>query len=162
MFHIVEIVAVLIVSVVMAMSLAHALEFPGKRRLDRDGYFAAQTIYYPGFSVAGISEPASIVLVFVLLLMTPVARTAWWLVLIALLLLIAMHVVFWLVTQPVNKYWLAREKIGPTGARFFAIEKARGAMPDWTALRDRWEYSHLARAVLAAAAFVLLVIAAVR
>jgi hypothetical protein len=75
MFHVVEIVTALIVAVVMAMSLAHALEFPGKRRLDRDGYFAAQTIYYPGFSVAGISEPLSIVLVFVLLLMTPVART---------------------------------------------------------------------------------------
>jgi hypothetical protein len=161
MFHVVEIVAVLIVSVVMAMSLAHALEFPGKRRLDRDGYFAAQTIYYPGFSVAGISEPLSILLVFVLLVMTPVARTMWWQVLIALLLLIAMHLVFWLVTQPVNKYWLASEKIGPTGARFFAVEKARGVIKDWTALRDRWEYSHLARAALAGTAFVLLVIAVV-
>jgi hypothetical protein len=54
-------------------------------------------------------------------------------------------VVFCLVTQPVNKYWLASEKIGETGARFFAVTTGRGrVMPDWTSLHDRWECSHFA------------------
>ena len=46
MFHGLQIVTVLIVAVVLAMSLAHVLEYPGKLRLDRDAYFAVQTIYY--------------------------------------------------------------------------------------------------------------------
>jgi len=32
---------------------------------------------------------------------------------------------------------------------------------DWTTLRDRWEYSHVARAAFAALSFVLLITAAV-
>lgn len=163
MLHVLEIVVVLIVSVVMAMSLAHALEYPGKLRLDRDAFFAVQTIYYPGFTIAGACEPLSIAVVFALLIAMPGSGTAFWLVLAALLALVVMHSVFWLVTQPVNKHWLVRENIGKTGARFFAVEQARGReMPEWTMLRDRWEYSHLARAVLAAFAFILLVVAVVR
>jgi len=150
MFRLFEIVAVLIVSIVMAMSLAHVLEYPGKLRLNRDAHFAVQTIYYPGFRIAGICEPVSIAVVLALLVATPA---------LALIALIAMHVVFWLVTQLVNKYWLASEKIGATGARFFAVEAMRGrVMPDWTSLRDRWECSHLARAALCVTAFVALTI----
>src|SRR5205809_327776 len=38
----------------MGLSLAHALEYPGKRRLDRETYLKAQTIYYPGFTIGGV------------------------------------------------------------------------------------------------------------
>ena len=159
MFQLFEIVTVLIVSIVMAMSLAHVLEYPGKLRLNRDAYFAVQTIYYPGFSIAGICEPLSIAVVLALLVATPALSMKFWLVLVALIALIAMHVVFWLVTQPVNKYWLASEKIGAAGARFFAVEATRGrVMPDWTSLRDRWECPHLARAAFCVTAFVALTI----
>jgi hypothetical protein len=37
----------------MALSLAHALEFPGKLRLGKDAYLAVQQIYYPGFTFDG-------------------------------------------------------------------------------------------------------------
>ena len=159
MFHGLQIVTVLIVAVVLAMSLAHVLEYPGKLRLDRDAYFAVQTIYYPGFSFAGICEPLSIAIVLALLVATPFQTTNFWLVLVALLALITMHVLFWLVTQPVNKYWLVRDKISAAGARFFAVEQASGrAMPEWTKLRDRWERSHLVRAALCVTAFVMLVV----
>jgi hypothetical protein len=40
-------------AVAMALSLAHALEFPGKLRLGKDAYLAVQQIYYPGFTFGG-------------------------------------------------------------------------------------------------------------
>ena len=43
------------------MALTHALEFPGKMRLDKDIYLAAQTIYYPGFTIGGAAEPLNII-----------------------------------------------------------------------------------------------------
>ncbi len=47
----------LLVRVTAALSLAHALEWPGKMRLTREQYLAVQPIYYPGFTYAGICEP---------------------------------------------------------------------------------------------------------
>jgi hypothetical protein len=42
------------------MSLAHALEFPGKRRLDRNTYFKVRPIYYPAFTVGdNFGEPGA-------------------------------------------------------------------------------------------------------
>jgi hypothetical protein len=160
MFQFLQVVTTTLAAIAMGLSLAHALEYPGKLRLDRETYLATQAIYYPGFTCGGASEPAGILATVVLLIATPTATAAFWLTLAVLLLLGAAHAVFWLVTQPVNKFWLAGEKLGRAGERFFAVDKARGAeMPDWTVLRDRWEFSHIARAVLQGAAFVLLVIA---
>jgi hypothetical protein len=39
-----QIASLLLVSVAMALALAHALELPGKMRLDRETYFAVQRI----------------------------------------------------------------------------------------------------------------------
>jgi hypothetical protein len=162
MFHFLQGLALFLVSIAMALALAHALELPGKLRLSRETYIAVQPIYYPGFTYGGASEPISILAVLALLIATPTGSSGFWAKLVALLALAAMHGVFWVVTQPVNKFWLAGEALDPTSARFFAVETARGARPpEWTVLRDRWEYSHLARAVLALTAFVLLLIATV-
>jgi hypothetical protein len=43
MLHIVQIFSI--------MLLAHALEFPGKSRLNREAYMMLQPIYFPGFTV---------------------------------------------------------------------------------------------------------------
>jgi hypothetical protein len=50
MFDILQVVTVLLVAVAMALTLAHALELPGKMRLTKDVYYAMQHIYYPGFT----------------------------------------------------------------------------------------------------------------
>jgi hypothetical protein len=157
MLQFLQILSVVLVSIAMALSLAHALEYPGKMRLDRDSYLAMQSVYYPGFTIGGASEPLSIVALFALAAMTPQATAAFWLIVLALLALVAAHAVFWLVTQPVNKYWLIGANLSGLGAAFFG--KAPAAQADWAALRDRWEYSHLVRAVLSMTAFVLLVVA---
>ena len=46
------------------------------------------------------------------------------------------------------------------GARFFAAGWGGLAGQDWTQLRDRWEYSHVARAVFAMVALIALLVAA--
>jgi hypothetical protein len=159
MLQLLQIVTLVLAAITMALSLSHALEYPGKLRLGEKDYRVVQTIYYPGFTFGGASEPAAIILTFVLLLATP-ASLAFWLTLIALIALVGVQVVFWLVTQPVNKHWVKDETLSGAGKAFF--DAGGNVEGDWTALRDRWEYSHIARASLAMIAFVLLLVAVTR
>jgi len=60
--------------------------------------------------------------------------------------------------------FLARRELKGAAAGFFSFDplaRAGGDRPDWTALRDRWEYSHVLRAGLAVLGLVLLVTAVV-
>jgi hypothetical protein len=163
MFCVLQILSVLLVAVAMSLSLAHALELPGKMRLTKDAYYAMQPIYYPGFTIGGgISEPGGTIATIALLLLTPFGSTDFWLTLVALLGLIGMQVVYWVFTHPVNKFWLTDEKLGAFGAGFFGFGGAKNEKTrpvKWTDLRDRWEYSHVARAVLAFVSLLALVIA---
>ena len=101
-----QIVTLLLVTLALVPSLAHALEFPGKLRLDQQTYYAVQTIYYPGFTIAGTSEPLAIIATIVLLFFLRSGATTFWLTLVALLSLAAMQAVYWLVTHPVNQVWV--------------------------------------------------------
>jgi hypothetical protein len=163
-----QILSVMLVVIALTPALAHALESPGKRRLAEDTYLAVQAIYYPGFTIAGFAEPLALLASIVLLVLTPAGTPPFWLTLVAALSLAAMHAVYWLVTHPVNKTWLKKEKLNRAGSRFFSTgSSANGATGangsrDWTHLRDRWEYSHLVRAVLAVAAFAALLFALAR
>ena len=47
---------VILIACALAPGLAHALELPCKLRLTKEAYFAMQPIYYPGFTIAGMSE----------------------------------------------------------------------------------------------------------
>ena len=160
-----EVVTVLLVAVTMSLALAHALEFPGKLRLNQQTYLAVQTIYYPGFTIGGISEPLAIVATTILLIATPRGQAEFSWVLVALFAVIAMQVVFWLVTQPTNRFWLKNEQLSAAGSKFFSIDRTKqspereSANPDWTQLRNWWEYSHIARAALSGIALVALVTA---
>ena len=156
-----QILTILLAAVVMALSLAHALEYPGKRRLDGNTYFKVQGIYYPGFTIGGICEPVAMIAVFALLLFMPFGTTAFWLTAAALVSLLLAHAIYWAITHPVNKVWLKDQNLQGAGGAFFAAGGgAQGG--DWAALRDRWEYSHVARAVLAMLSLIALVVAAVR
>ena len=63
--------ATFLAAVVMGQALAHALELPGKMRLNREQYYTDQTIYYPGFTFGGMAEPLSILVTGAALLTTP-------------------------------------------------------------------------------------------
>src|SRR5947207_1050762 len=113
MFQTVEIVSILLVALAMAPALAHLLEFPGKSRLTKDAYLTVQPIYYPGFTIAGgIGEVGGLISVITILLLTPQSAPAFWLRLMALAAMLGMQVVFWLFTQPVNKFWLQSTSLG--------------------------------------------------
>jgi hypothetical protein len=156
-----QFVSILLASIGMALALAHALEFPGKRRLDRDTYFRVQTIYYPGFTVAGIGEPLAVVAVLALLLFTPFGTGTFWLTAAAFVGLLLAHVIYWAITHPTNKVWLQDQELGRAGAAFFDAGAA-GADRPWTAVRDRWEWSHVARSALILVSLIALVAAALR
>jgi Domain of unknown function (DUF1772) len=159
------VVTVFLVAVAMSLALAHALELPGKMRLDMKTYNVVQSIYYPGFTYGGFAEGLGMLATLVLLLWTPVDHPAFWLTLTAFVALLAMHAVYWVVTHPVNKFWLRDTRLEGLGGRFFALDPVKqGAASeegsdDWRKLRDRWEYSHVARAVLAVIAFICLLVA---
>jgi hypothetical protein len=66
-----QVLSVLIASLALALAVAHALERPGKMRLERESYLTVQRIYYPGFTFGGISEPVAAILTVVLLFSPP-------------------------------------------------------------------------------------------
>jgi hypothetical protein len=160
-FHVLQVVTVLLVAVSMALALAHALELPGKLRLSRETYLAVQAIYYPGFTAGGaIGEAGGLIATLLLLVATPTGSGAFWLTLGAFVALLAMHGAYWVLTHPVNNFWLQGTNVEGFGARFFSFDplKRRSDVGplDWTALRDRWEHSHVVRAVLGLLSLILL------
>lgn len=146
-------------ALVLTMTLAHALEMPGKMRLDREQYYAVQTIYYPGFTIGGAAEPLAILATGAALLIGPGSEARVWLIAAALVALVVTHLLFWIVVQPVNRQWLQSTELSGAADRFFRTGQMTDGASDWTALRSRWEKGHLARTATAVAAFILLLIA---
>jgi hypothetical protein len=166
MFLILQVVSVFLVSLAMALALAHALELPGKLRLDKNAYWTVQSIYYPGFTIGGgFGEGGGITAVLILLLLTPARSHAFPWTLIALIALLAMHLAYWVFTHPVNKFWLKERKLEGFSGGFFHLDPlkrsslADSGENDWTRARNRWEYSHVIRAVLGTISLVSLVVA---
>jgi len=158
MYVALQILTVMLAAVTMALSLAHALEFPGKLRLKKEQYLVVQPIYYPGFTIGGIAEPAVILATLALLIMTPAGTAAFWLVAGALAALITVQVIFWTKTQPANSFWLEETDLSRSATRFF--QTGRGSAPrDWTEARDQWERSHILRALAATLGLFLLTLA---
>lgn len=166
MLQTVEVVSILLVALAMAPALAHVLEFPGKSRLAKDAYLTVQPIYYPGFTIAGgIGEVGGLIAVLAILLLTSQGTPAFWLRLVALAAMLCVQIVFWLFTQPVNKFRLQSTSLSGFGEAFFKVGPGTHPVrPDvsdgWKKMRDRWEYSHIVRAALATLSFFLLVVAA--
>ncbi len=165
MLPILQVLSLGLVALAMTPALAHALERPGKMRLDKEAYLALQPIYYPGFTWAGgLGEAAGIVAVLVLLLLTPAGSTDFWWVAAAFVALVSMHAVYWLLTHPVNGFWLRNRDLKGMGKGFFAFDPLHRAASgtsieeNWTAYRDRWESSHVVRAILASIGFLALAV----
>jgi len=158
MVRLVQVVCVMLVAIAMALALAHALELPGKMRLGKEAYLSVQKIYYPGFTIGGIAEPLDIIALLALLVFMPPPGTRFWWTMAAFLSLIAMHLIYWFVTHPVNNFWTKDIQLSGFGATFFSLF-APEISGDWAKLRDVWEYSHVARAAFGMLSLVLLTIA---
>ena len=161
MFGLLQVITVMLVALVAALSVAHALELPGKMRLDEETYRAVQRIYYPGFTLGGIAEFPAILATAILVLLTPTGSASFWLVLIALVGMVAMHAIYWIVVHPVNKYWMEGQSVSAPAVAFFGSNRERRES-DWTELRDRWERGHVARAVLTSLSLLALVTSVVQ
>ena len=163
MLQVLQILTVSLVAIAMALALAHALELPGKLRLAKEQYLAVQPIYYPGFTVGGAAEPLGLLMTLVLLFWMPRGGAAFWLTVGAVVSLVAMHATYWLLTHPVNNFWLKDVDLKGAGAGFFSFDPFKRtsdpARADWTLYRDRWEYSHVVRAVFGLVSLILLVAA---
>ena len=156
MVPILQVITLVLVAVGVSLTLAHALELPGKMRLGKEDYVAVQSIYYPGFTIgAFFGEFGAIIAALVLLIATPSDTPGRLLTFVALIALLLMHALYWMLTHTVNKYWVADQKLGKAGAAFFNPSGERIG-EDWTQLRNRWEYSHVARACCAMVALVAL------
>jgi hypothetical protein len=153
-----KLASLLLVVATVIPSAAHALELPGKLRLNREQYLAVQPIYYPGFTIVGAAEPLTIIVLAILLASTPRGTPAFWLMAGALLATVLTHLLYWILTAPVNKIWLRNEALSGGAQQFFAASGSL-AETDWTLLRDRWERSHVCRAATSVIALVLLAIA---
>jgi hypothetical protein len=155
--------AILLAALAMAPALAHAFEFPGKKRLGREAYSAVQGVYYPGFTLLGAAEPGGAIGAWISALETPQGTGAFRLTVLAVMGLVGMQAIYWTLVHATNKYWLqsAGVALGNAGSGFFGVDPAgaTGAR-DPSRIRDRWEYSHIARTVLAFASFSSLVAAA--
>ncbi|MEZ2127072.1 MULTISPECIES: anthrone oxygenase family protein [unclassified Sinorhizobium] len=166
MLTILQLVSVCLTTVALVTSLAHVLELPGKMRLEREAYVTTQSIYYPGFTIAGFGEILAIVATLALIIATPRGDPSFRWIMLALIALIAMHGCYWLLTHPVNSFWLRDQRLEGLGQRFFsagsvdpAAETTEGDDKLWRRYRDRWEYSHAIRAIFAVVAFLSLLIA---
>lgn len=159
--QVLQALCLVLVACVMAFTLAHAAELPGKMRLDKPEYLAIQPIYHPGYTLGGISEPLAILALAALVYRVHADGGNVLLPVACLVLAIAVQIVFWLAVHPVNKFWLAAEELPEASAGFFGIGRSANgtvAGEGWRALRDRWEYGHAVRAALAFVAFLLLAV----
>ncbi len=138
--------ALVLASVTIVSPLAGALDVPGDVRLARDRYLAVGGVYYPGFTVSGVAEPLAILALAVLLASVAQSSWAFWLIALALAAEALAHGLYWFLIAPMNAAWLTSERLA--------------ARPDRAALLDRWERSHVYRALASTAAFALLVAAA--
>ena len=145
----------LIVMLATVPAVAHALELPGKMRLSKDEYAVIQRVYYPGFTFAGLAEPAGILMTLILLIRTQDHQVS---LILALAGLVGMQVIYWFVTHPVNKVWIEGQRLGAASGRFFSAGSDPSEIGDWVALRNRWEFSHVARAACSILSLVALLI----
>ena len=151
-----QVITLLAVAIAMATALAHALELPGKLRLSKDEYLTVQKIYYPGFTIGGAAEPLALLLLIALMFMTP-AGASFWLTAGGFAALAIAHTIYWVVTHPVNNFWLKDVELKGAGATFFAIDLVgRPGDDNWTQLRNRWESSHAVRAALTITSLILI------
>jgi hypothetical protein len=156
-----SVIALLLVAVTMGLSLAHALEFPGKLRLDEPTYRAVQAIYYPGFTIGGlVGEFGGMIALVILLMLTPTHAGRFWWMAAALALLVIAHATYWVVTHPVNNAWLKDTNLSGMSNLFFGLFSSPDA--DWKHMRNVWEYSHVARACLHTLGFLAMTFAIIR
>ena len=132
-------VALVFAALALIPSGAHLAELPNKMGLPEDEYRTVQQIYR-GWSLFGVVVVGALISTLSVVIMIRRFPGAFRLALFALLCLVGAQVIFWALTFPVNQM----------------TEGWTVLPPNWTELRERWEYSHAAAAGLHLVAFISL------
>jgi hypothetical protein len=139
----IEFLAIVLTALALGPGMAHVMELPNKLPMSRDAYLTVQRVYRGWNRIAVVVIGA---LVATLVLTLTVEGDAFVPALIAFLAIVGTQIVFWVFTFPVNR----------------KTRNWTSVPDDWQPLRDRWELSHAASAVLNFIAVVCVAIAALR
>jgi hypothetical protein len=132
-------VTLVLAALALGAPLAHVLEMPVRRTYDPALYVTVTHTLYRYFGIVGaMFEVGAVVAAVIWAAGLGRSRAAprsarRWAVAGAACLALA-HVLFWLLVYPVNQE--------------FAAWTPAAVPPDWTRLRDQWEFTHAARAGL--------------
>jgi hypothetical protein len=129
--RIAQFLAIVLTALALVPAGAHLFELPNKIGLAQDAYFVVQSIYR-GWALFGIVLFGALGANLALTLMVRHRRGAFWLALLAFLLVAATLVVFFTWTYPANQ----------------ATSNWTEVPADWQELRLQWEYAHAANAIL--------------
>ena len=135
-------VALLATALALGAALAHALELPNKIGMSRESYFVVQNIYR-GWNRLGYLLAVELIGMLAVVILYRRERSVRRPALVAVACLIAAQDVFWTLTFPAN----------------VATSNWTIAPANWETLRQQWEYSHLAGAVLQTLAMATLIVA---
>lgn len=126
---------IMLTALSLAPALAHLLEMPAKMTYDGPLWLKVQQTLYGAFGTfGGAFEVGALVTAVVLMILVRDRRPAFGWTLVGAVCVVAAHAAFWI--------WLA-----PVNATIAAA--TTGTLPaDWMGLRNQWEYTHAARAVL--------------
>jgi hypothetical protein len=128
--RIAQFLAIVLTALALVPAGAHLFELPNKIGLAQDAYFVVQSIYR-GWALFGIVLFGALAANLALTLMVRRRRGAFWLALLAFLLVAATLLVFFTWTYPANQ----------------ATSNWTEVPADWQELRLQWEYAHAANAI---------------
>ena len=128
-------ITIMLAALTMGMALCHLLEMPAKMTYDgRLWLTLLQTLYGVFGPTSAFVETGAVTTAMVLAFLVRKRSFVFKWTLLGALCLIAANVAWWIWVFPVNS---AMSALTPE------------TLPaDWTSLRDQWEYTHAARAVL--------------
>lgn len=129
-------IAIMLTALSMGTALCHLLEMPPKLHIDGALWLTLlQTLYPPAFGTIGaLFEVGAVLATVVLVFLVRQRRPAFGWTLLGAFCLVATHAIFWIWIAPVNA---AMTPLTPA------------TLPaTWMELRNQWEYTHVARAIL--------------
>ena len=130
-----RLLTILLVSLSLGAALGHLLELPAKMSYAGPLWLTVSQTLYATFGTIGASfEVGAVVTTVVLVILVRQRRPAFGWTLGGALCVAAAHAAFWIGLAPVNATIAA-----------LTVETLSA---DWMELRDQWEYTHAARAVL--------------
>ncbi len=136
--------ALVLVALSLAPALGHLLELPAKMTYDGALWVTLQQSLYGAFGTVGAAfEVGAVVTTVVLAILVRHGQPAFGWTFFAAVCMVAAHAAFWIWLAPVNSTVAA-----------ISLETLP---PNWMDLRNQWEYTHAARAIIQISALAALV-----